>query len=196
MTTIASPSPLERLWPAESVSHKALRALALVAIGNLLLIASAKAQVPFWPVPMTLQTLAVVMIGATGGARLGFATLLVYLAEGAAGFPVFAGTPERGIGLLYMVGPTGGYLLGFLLAATLIGWLVESGFARSLPRIALSVLAAHATVHVFGLAWLATSVGFEKAVAGGFVPFLPADLLKMAIAATAIYAMRRPDATG
>ncbi len=192
MTTIANPSPIERLWPAGSASQKAVRAVALVLLGNLLLVAAAKTQVPFWPVPMTMQTLAVVLIGATGGARLGFATLFAYLAQGAAGLPVFAGTPERGIGLAYMVGPTGGYLLGFLLAATLIGWLVQRGVARTLPRIALCVLAAHATVHVFGLAWLSRFVGLEGAVANGFVPFMPADVLKMAIAVAAIAALQRP----
>jgi biotin transport system substrate-specific component len=191
MSNAAASLPLiERFWPAADGRARIVRNVALVAFGTLLLAASAKTQVPFWPVPMTLQSMAVVLIGATYGSRLGFATLLAYLAEGAAGLPVLAGTPERGIGLAYMVGPTGGYLLGFLLAATLVGWLVERGFARSLATVALSVAAAHATVHVFGLLWLSSLVGFEKAVVGGFVPFVPADLLKMALSTAIIFAAR------
>ena len=90
-------------------------AMASVIAANALLILSAKIQVPFWPVPMTMQTLVVVALGLGMGLRLGTAAMLLYLVEGAIGLPVFAGTPERGIGLAYMAGPTGGYLAGFLL---------------------------------------------------------------------------------
>lgn len=191
MTNTSSPSLVERLWPVADATGKTLRAAVMVAAGTLLLYASAKTQVPFWPVPMTMQTVAVVLIGAVYGSRLGFATLLAYLAEGAAGLPVFAGTPERGIGLAYMAGPTGGYLLGFLLAAALIGWLVEQGRARSLATVAASVFAAHAVIHACGLAWLSGFAGIEKAFAAGFLPFLPADLLKMAISTAVIAALRQ-----
>ncbi|KAB0680106.1 biotin transporter BioY [Aureimonas leprariae] len=190
MTNAASLPIIERVWPVADARTRIVRNVALVAVGTLLLTVAAKTQVPFWPVPMTLQTMAVVLLGASLGSRLGFATVLAYLAEGAAGLPVFAGTPERGIGLAYMLGPTGGYLLGFLLAATLVGWLVERGFARSLPTVALSVLLGHATIHVFGLAWLGSLVGFDKAVAGGLLPFLPADLLKAALSTAIILAAR------
>src|SRR5690349_16484491 len=114
------PTPDQRLAaasPARSVFLKA----AIVVGGSLVLWASAKLQVPFYPVPMTFQSLVVLAIGMAFGWRIGAATVALYLIEGAAGLPVFAGTPERGIGLAYMVGPTGGYLLGYLLAATLVG---------------------------------------------------------------------------
>ena len=105
--------------------RKALRAVALAVLGSLLLWASAKIQVPFYPVPMTFQTAVVFLIGLAYGWRLAVATLLLYLAQGAMGLPVFAGTPEKGIGLPYMVGPTGGYLAGFVAAAAITGWVGE-----------------------------------------------------------------------
>lgn len=194
MTNTSSLPLIDRLWPAAGTSRKAVRAAVMLVLGTVLLWAAAKTQVPFWPVPMTLQSMVVVLIGATYGSRLGFATLLVYLAEGAAGLPVFAGAPERGIGLAYMVGPTGGYLLGFLLAATLVGWLVERGATRALPMIALSVLAAHVTIHSFGLAWLSGFTGLGKAVSVGLVPFLLADLLKMGISIAVLTAIELSEA--
>lgn len=181
-----------RLWPTATRNQSLARALVLAFAGTLVLWASAKVQVPFWPVPATLQTVAVVLIGAFYGSRLGAATLALYLAQGAANIPVFAGTPERGLGLAYMVGPTGGYLVGFLVAAFVIGRLVETGFARSLATVAVSVFAAHAAVHVFGLAWLSASLGIGKAVSAGFLPFLPADLVKMALSTAVILAVARP----
>ena len=110
----------------------ALAGAALLALaGSLLLTLSAKVQVPFYPVPITMQSLVVLCLGATLGARLGAATVVLYLLEGALGLPVFAGTPERGIGLAYMAGPTGGYLIGFVAAAYLVGLLAERGWDRS-----------------------------------------------------------------
>ncbi|KQT54180.1 hypothetical protein ASG43_00675 [Aureimonas sp. Leaf454] len=184
----------QRLWPTSNSTDKAVRGVALALLGTLVLFVSAKVQVPFWPVPATLQSLCVVMIGATFGARLGAATLALYLLEGAMGLPVFAGTPERGIGLAYMVGPTGGYLLGFLAAAFVVGRLVETGFARSLPTIALSVLAAHAAIHGLGLLWLGSAIGFDKAFTVAFLPFVPADLVKMALSTAVIWGVGRKSA--
>ena len=112
------------LWPARGASRP-LRALLLALLGSALLTISAKLEVPFYPVPMTMQTLVVLLLGMAYGARLGAATVLLYLAEGAVGLPVFAGTPERGIGIAYMMGPTGGYLVGFVLSAAITGWLTE-----------------------------------------------------------------------
>jgi biotin transport system substrate-specific component len=194
MRTTASMPLAQRLWPTTGPTEQAVRGIALALIGTLVLTLSAKVQVPFWPVPATLQSLCIVMIGATFGARLGLATVMLYLVEGAAGLPVFAGTPERGIGLAYMVGPTGGYLLGFLVAAYVVGRLVESGFARSLPTIALSVLAAHAAIHGFGLLWLGSAIGFEKAIAVGYLPFVPADLVKMALSTALMWGVGRKSA--
>ena len=152
--------------------------IALVLAGTALLALAAKVQVPFWPVPMTLQTLAVLMIGATFGARMAGATLLAYLAEGAVGLPVFA----SGAGLAYMAGPTGGYLLGFLLAAVFVGLAADRGWLRGGVPVAAVMFAAMALIYLPGVAWLAALIGAEKAVAGGLVPFLPAEAFKLALA--------------
>jgi biotin transport system substrate-specific component len=177
------------LWPAaEQPERGALRALVLAVVGSLLLTISAKVQVPFWPVPMTMQTFAVVVIGMAYGSRLAAATVLLYLVEGAAGLPVFAGTPERGIGLAYMVGPTGGYLVGFFLAAVLCGWLAERGWDRRLAPALAAMLLGHAAIFVCGVGWLATLIGAQKAIALGFTPFLLGTVVKIALAAAVLWA--------
>ena len=162
------------------------RTFFLILAGSLLLTLSAKIQVPFYPVPMTLQTLVVLLIGVSYGWRLGFATVLAYLAQGAMGLPVFAGTPEKGLGLLYMAGPTGGYLVGFALAAGLTGWLAERGLDRSVIGTAIAMIAGNLVIYVFGLAWLANFVGFEKAVTLGVIPFLFGDLVKIMLATASL----------
>jgi biotin transport system substrate-specific component len=177
------------LWPAgERRETGALRALALAVVGSLLLTISAKVQVPFWPVPMTMQTFAVVVIGMAYGWRLAGAAVLLYLVEGAAGLPVFAGTPERGIGLVYMAGPTGGYLAGFFLAAVLCGWLAERGWDRRLVPALAAMLLGHAVIFVFGLGWLGQAIGVQKAIAVGFTPFLLGTVVKTALAAAVLWA--------
>lgn len=180
MATPARASTLaDLLWPMEGM-HRALRALLLAALGSALLTLSAKVQVPFHPVPMTLQTLVVLLIGMTFGARLGAAVVLLYLAEGAAGLPVFAGTPARGLGLAYMVGPTGGYLLGFALAAAIAGWIVER--RRDLAGLVVAVVAGFAAIYLPGLLWLASFVGPSQALALGLAPFVLGDLVKAGLA--------------
>jgi biotin transport system substrate-specific component len=130
--------------------------------------------------------LAVLMIGASYGWRLGAATVLLYLLEGAFGLPVFAGTPERGIGLAYMMGPTGGYLAGYLVAAAAVGFLAERGCDRSIVKMFGAMLVGSLLVYALGVAWLSTFTGFEKAVAVGALPFLYGDLLKTVLAALAV----------
>ncbi len=159
--------------------------VAAVVTGSLLLWVSAKVQLPFWPVPMTLQTLAVLAIAAALGRRLGTATVALYLVEGALGLPVFAGTPEKGVGLAYMMGPTGGYLLGFLLAAPVVGHFADRGWTRRPVAMFAVMLLGLALIYAPGLAWLAQFVGAEKAVAFGFTPFILGDLAKAGIAALA-----------
>lgn len=152
----------------------------LAVAGSLLLAASAKIQVPFYPVPMTMQTLAVLVIGAAYGWRLGTATILLYIAEGLAGLPVFAGA---GAGPAYMMGPTGGYLAGFVLAAAVVGHLAERGHTRSILG-ALGVLAlGHAVIFVPGYLWLAKLIGAEKAYLAGIAPFYAATAVKTALGA-------------
>lgn len=165
------------LWPEVEVSFA--RKLLLVLIGSLVLTISAKVQIPFYPVPLTMQTLAAIMIGTLFGARLGAATVMFYLAQGFVGLPVFAGPVA---GPAYFAGPTGGFLVGFVLAAGVAGLLAERGWDRKMgTTFALMVIAA-AMIHIPGIAWLSTLTGMETAVMKGSVPFLLGDLLKAALA--------------
>lgn len=170
------------IWPQGSLA-KPLRLAILALAGTMLLTLSAKIQVPFWPVPMTMQTFVVLAIGMAYGWRLGGATLLLYMAEGAMGLPVFAGTPEKGIGIAYMMGGTGGYLVGFVLAAMVTGWLAERGMDRRPTTTALAMLAGNVAIYVPGVLWLASLIGFEKAVQFGLTPFLASDAVKLLLAA-------------
>lgn len=173
----------EQIWPAD-VTGRDWRMLALVCAGVGLLTASAKLNIPFYPVPVTMQTLAVMLIGAAYGARLGGATVLIYLAIGALGVPVFAGTPEKGIGVAYMLGPTGGYLAGFFVAAVVTGLLAERGFDRSILRTAVAMTAGTAIIFAFGVAWLGALVGWDKPVLGwGLYPFIYGGILKIVLGA-------------
>lgn len=149
--------------------------IALAATGLLTL--SAKIQVPLI-VPMTLQSLVVLVIGAAFGWRLGAATLALYLAEGAMGLPVFAGTPEKGAGIAYMAGPTGGYLAGFLVAAVVTGFLAERGWTKSVLGALAAMSIGHAVIFLFGFAWLAVLFGASKAFVIGVAPFYAATLIK------------------
>lgn len=184
------------IWPAEGDLSAPLRAVILAVVGTALLTLSAKLKVPFYPVPMTMQSLVVLVIGATYGWRLGAATVALYLVEGALGLPVFADTPERGIGLPYMLGPTGGYLVGFVLAAGVVGWLAERGWDRSVPLTFAAMAVGHAVLFAAGFAWLATLIGPDKAWTLGVVPFALATLLKTALGAVLVPALwnlvRRP----
>ena len=161
--------------------------LVAVAIGSALLALSAHVQVPFWPVRLSMQSFVVLAIGVACGGRLGAATLLAYCAEGALGLPVFQG----GAGIAYMAGPTGGYLLGFLLAATAVGTLADRGVMRTRTGIVAALLLGEALIYLPGVAWLAVLFGPAKAVAFGLTPFLPAEALKLALAAAATPFLRR-----
>ncbi len=186
MTTDISTHPtlsLAALGGRRSLLQSALMAVA----GSALLWASAKVQIPFFPVPMTMQTFVVLFLGFALGSRIGAATVLLYLIEGAAGLPVFAGTPEKGIGLAYMVGPTGGYLIGFVAAAFMTGWFAERGYDRRLVTTAVAALAGLVVIYAFGLAWLGSVVGWDKPVLQfGLWPFLPAEGLKLALLAAVL----------
>jgi len=183
----ASPLFADRIWPRTG-ENRLLRFVALAVLGTVLLTLSAKVKVPFYPVEMTMQTCLVLLIGAAYGPRLAVATVLLYLAQGAAGLPVFTGTPERGLGLAYMTGPTGGFLLGFVASAALAGVLAERGWLRSLPSALVGLLAADALVFIFGLAWLSTLIGWDRALAGGLYPFLLSEAVKVGLAALLVVA--------
>lgn len=180
----SAPTLVGRLWPSRPDPRlSALRAGVLMVVGTVLLAISAKVQVPFYPVPMTMQTLVVLLIGATYGARLGGATVLLYLAEGLAGLPVFAGPAA---GPAYMAGPTGGFLVGFAAAAFVTGWLAEHGWNRGLPRILAMMVVGHAVIFAFGLGWLTTLMPAATAWAVGAAPFVAATILKTALAAAVL----------
>lgn len=150
-----------------------------LALAVCLLTLSAKITVPFFPVPMTMQVGAVLLLAGLGGMRFGAASLLSYLGAGAAGLPVFAGAPDKGIGLAYMAGPTGGYLLGFLVAAICVGWAVDR-FGRQSVWVAMPV--GLAVIYGFGLIWLARFVPSDQVLALGLVPFVLGDILKVSLA--------------
>ena len=160
-----------------------IRTLALIAVGVVLLTLSAKAKVPFWPVPMTLQVLVVLAYGAALGERVAVGAVLAYLAVGAIGYPVFAGTPEHGVGLAYMVGPTGGYLVGFLAAAWIVG---RYGAGQSFAARALALLAGVIAIHALGALWLFKTFSLGQVWAFGVWPFIVVDLVKAAIVALGV----------
>ena len=172
-------SAIARRWGTGSLAIDG----ATVVAASLLLAISAKIAVPFYPVPITMQTFVVIGLGLALGPWRGVAAVLIYLAEGAAGFPVFAGTPEKGIGLAYMMGPTGGYLLGYLAAAFLAGRLAVRGWDRNpLSAMAASLLAG-AIIYVPGLLWLGAVLGFDKPILQfGLYPFIFGDIAKALLA--------------
>jgi biotin transport system substrate-specific component len=176
------------LMPSDTIRRYAWLAFLALA-GSLAITVAAKVQVPFWPVPMTLQTLAIFAIASAFGMRLAVATMGLYLLQGAAGFPVFAGTPEKGIGLLYMAGPTGGYLLGFLAMAAIAGWAADRGWSRNPLKLGAAMLAGEAVMLVMGALWLGYLFGADKIVAYGVDPFIVTDIIKLAIAACLVPAL-------
>ena len=177
----------DALWPSGSTAMSAGRAVLLVFAGSVLLTLAAKVQIPFYPVPMTMQTFAVLALGMALGWRLGTASVLFYLAQGAVGLPVFSGTPEKGIGLLYMAGPTGGYLLGFVLAAGVCGWLAERGWDRKVLTTALAMVIGNVAIYIPGVLYLGVLFGWDKPILEwGLTPFLLGDLAKLALAAAVL----------
>jgi biotin transport system substrate-specific component len=200
MSTIAIAGPLvDRFVPQEGAGRWAMQ-VALAVLGSLILWASAKISVPFWPVPMTLQTGAVALIAAAYGSRLGLVTVLLYLAEGAIGLPVFEGTPLKGIGLSYMLGTTGGYLVGFVAAAAIVGWFAERGIDRNPFLLFAAMICGDVAVFVLGFVWLAgfamlpngaQGIGAAAAFTAGVLPFVLGDLVKLALAAALVFAGAR-----
>ncbi|HRK24017.1 MAG TPA: biotin transporter BioY [Beijerinckiaceae bacterium] len=162
-----------------------VRKTVLVLAGTLALALSAKVQVPFYPVPMTMQTLVVLVIGATFGLRLGLATIGLYLLEGFAGLPVFA----TGAGPAYMAGPTGGYLAGFVAAVGLMGWGASKGYDRSFGGSLALMSVGHLVILALGFLWLSTLIGPDKAFAAGIAPFAWATLFKTLLAAGLVPAL-------
>lgn len=163
--------------------------VSLALVGTAILTLSAKIKVDLVYVNVTMQTFAVFAIAALHCSRLAVATVALYLLEGALGMPVFTGTPEKGIGLAYMVGPTGGYLLSYLAAAWIVGRAADEGLARNPFALGGVMLLAEAVILVMGAGWMAYLFGFEKGIAFGFGIFIVGDLVKLALAAIGVPAV-------
>jgi len=155
-----------------------LKNIILIIFGTILLTLSSKIQVPFWPVPMTMQTFVVFIIAMAYGWKLSFLTLATYLIEGAFGLPVFA----KGGGMLYLTGPTAGYLYGMVVAAGIMGYLADRGYGQSVIKCIIPLAIGTVVIFVFGIGYLSTIIGFEKAIAAGLMPFIPSELFKIALA--------------
>lgn len=183
MASVLSARPLISVALPNDRTARLITQIVLAFGGTLLLTLSAKTKVVLGPVDMSLQTLAIFLIAATFGMRLGVATLLLYLAEGAMGWPVFQGTPEKGVGIAYMMGTTGGYLAGFVVAAAIVGWAADRGLDRSIVKFLGALLVAEFAIMLLGFAWLATIIGAEKSWQFGVLPFIVPDLIKVGIAA-------------
>ena len=162
-----------------SAATSAVTKAALVVFGSLLLAVSAQFKIPLYPVPATGQTLVVLLIGMTYGPRLGGITIAAYLFEGALGLPVFAGGAA---GAAVLMGPTAGYLFGFLLAAIAMGYLAERGMGRTVVSTIAAMVIGNCVIYLCGVLWLANFIGFGQAIAAGVLPFLYGDALKLVVA--------------
>ncbi len=171
----------QTLLPSGDAARYATYAVLALA-GSALIAIAGKITVPFWPVPATLQTLAIFILAAAYGRKLAVATLLVYLAQGAAGLPVFT----NGGGLAYFAGPTTGYLAGFVIAAGLTGWAADQGYDRNPFKLFAFNLAGTAIILALGAAWIAIVFGMDKAVAWGVGPFILTDVIKATLAAAVV----------
>jgi len=169
--------------------NKIAKIILISLLGTLLLTVSAKIKIPFYPVPMTMQTFVVLFLGITLGSKIALLTISLYLFEGIMGLPVFAGTPEKGIGFIYFTGPTMGYLVGFLVASYVAGsFKYENCFKefklQSVFKNIIKLLFAVSFIYIFGLLWLGFLIGWEKPIVKlGAQPFLLAELFKMLILA-------------
>jgi len=157
--------------------NKVLKVILISLLGSLLLTISAKIRIPFYPVPMTMQTFVVLFLGITLGSKIGLLTVSLYLLEGISGLPVFANSPEKGVGIIYFTGPTMGYLLGFLVAVYISGFFeYNKGIINSLIKLIFSV----SFIYLIGIAWLGILIGWEKPLFKiGVEPFLLAELFKI-----------------
>ena len=159
---------------------KLIKYMFIALLGSILLALSAKIKIPFYPVPMTMQTLVVLFIGICFGWKLGVATISLYLFEGIIGMPVFSGTPEKGSGILYFTGPTMGYLIGFIIAGFIAG---KFNYDNNLIKNFFKLVFATSFIYIFGILWLGTLIGWDKPIFKlGAQPFLLAELFKVLIA--------------
>ena len=160
-------------------SQKLLKSLIIIFLGSIALTISSKLKIPFYPVPMTMQTFVVLFFGISFGYKIGLATVSLYLFEGIIGLPVFSNSPEKGVGLIYFVGPTMGYLIGFLVATFLVGYLnLKTNIFLIFLKLTLSV----STIYILGMLWLGSLIGWDKPIFElGAAPFLLAELFKISL---------------
>ena len=163
----------------KSENTKILKYILVIFLGSILLTVSSKIKIPFYPVPMTMQTFVVLFLGMSFGYKIGLASVGLYLIEGIIGLPVFSNSPEKGIGLTYFTGPTMGYLIGFLFATFLAGYF---NFKTNIFYIFLKLVVSVSTIYILGVFWLGSLVGWDKSIIQlGVTPFLIAELFKISI---------------
>ena len=163
----------------KSQNIKILKYILIIFLGSILLTISSKIKIPFYPVPMTMQTFVVLFLGMSFGYKIGLATVSLYLIEGIIGLPVFSNSPEKGVGLVYFTGPTMGYLIGFLIATFLAGYFkFEGNLLNSFIKLLISV----STIYILGIFWLGSLIGWDKPIIQlGVTPFLLAEMFKIVI---------------
>ncbi len=161
----------------QNFQSKLIKSLLIIILGSIALTVSAKVKIPFYPVPMTMQTFVVLFLGISFGYKIGLSTVGLYLLEGIVGLPVFSNTPERGIGMVYFTGPTMGYLIGFLSACYLASFInLKDSLFKILGKLTLAV----STIYILGVLWLGTLIGWDKQIFSlGVAPFLLAELFKV-----------------
>ena len=163
----------------KSQNSRILKYILVIFLGSILLTISSKIKIPFYPVPMTMQTFVVLFLGMSFGYKIGLATVSLYLVEGIIGLPVFSNSPEKGVGFVYFTGPTMGYLIGFLFATFLAGYF---NFKGNILNNFIKLLISVSTIYILGFFWLGTLIGWDKPIMQlGVTPFLLAELFKIAI---------------
>ena len=162
-----------------NTNTKILKSILIIILGSIALTISAKIKIPFYPVPMTMQTFVVLFLGIAFGHKIGVASVTLYLLEGIFGLPVFSNSPEKGIGLVYFTGPTMGYLIGFLTACFLASFVkLNDNYFMIFSKLILSV----STIYIFGVLWLGTLIGWDKPIIElGVMPFLLAEIFKISL---------------
>ena len=163
----------------QNTQSQLIKSLLVIFFGSIILAISAKVKIPFYPVPMTMQTFVVLLLGLSFGYKIALATISLYLLEGIIGLPVFSNSPERGVGFTYFIGPTMGYLIGFLAASFLASFINQKdNYLMIFFKLILSV----STIYILGVLWLGTLLGWDKPILElGVMPFLLAELFKISL---------------
>ena len=163
----------------KSQNLRVLKYILVIFLGSVLLTISSKIKIPFYPVPMTMQTFVVLFLGMSFGYKIGLATVVLYLMEGIVGLPVFSNSPEKGVGIVYFTGPTMGYLIGFLFATFLAGYF---NFNKNILNNFVKLLLSVSTIYILGILWLGNLIGWDKPLFQlGVAPFLLAELFKISL---------------